>query len=153
MKLGRPTKYTDEMPAKVDEYLAECKVWWDEFHKTRGEKSDTYERVINVKLPMVEGFAEYIDVTKSTLYEWAKEHKDFSNALDRIIRQQHNMLAQGGVAGYFNPVITKLMLSNNHGYKEKTDVTTNGKALPAPIISLDAILGNNQSQEDSQPEE
>ena len=125
--VGRPTKYTDKMPAKVDEYLAECTVWWDEFHKTRGEKSDTYERVINVKLPMIDGFAEYIDVNKTTLYEWAKEHKEFSNSLDKIIRQQHNMLAQGGVAGYFNPVITKLMLSNNHGYKEKSDVTTNDK--------------------------
>jgi L-2-hydroxyglutarate oxidase LhgO len=140
---GRPTKYTAEMPAKVDEYLADCKVWWDEFHKTRGEKSDTYERILNVKLPMVEGFAEYIDVTKSTLYEWAKENKEFSNALDRIIRQQHNMLATGGIAGYFSPVITKLMLSNNHGYREKseTDVTSGGEKLKINVVAY----GDNNS--------
>jgi hypothetical protein len=119
---GRPTKYTEDMPERVDAYLAECKVWWEEFHKTRGDKSDTYERILNVKLPMVEGFAEYIDVTKPTLYEWAKEYPEFSNALDRIIRQQHNMLATGGIAGYFSPVITKLMLSNNHGYREKSEI-------------------------------
>ena len=121
-KTGRPTEYKPEYVDRVDDYLAECRVWWDEFHKTRGEKSDSYERIINVKLPMIEGFAEYLDVSKNTLYDWAKEHKMFSDALDRIRTKQHNMLAQYGAAGTLNPTITKLMLSNNHGYAEKSEV-------------------------------
>jgi len=145
---GRPTKYTEDMPERVDAYLAECKVWWEEFHKTRGDKSDTYERILNVKLPMVEGFAEYIDVSKNTLYDWAKEYPKFSDALDRIIRQQHNMLAQGGIAGHFNPVITKLMLSNNHGYREKSDVTSDNEALNAQPV-LVKILRNGEDNLDS----
>lgn len=140
---GRPTKYHDGLIEKVDEYLAECKVWWEEFHKTRGEKSDSYERIIRVKLPMIEGFAEYIDVSKNTLYDWGKQYPAFSDALDKIIKQQHNMLAEGGVAGYFNPTITKLMLSNNHGYREKSDVTSDGKALS---ISFDESLKDEAPQ-------
>lgn len=145
---GRPTKYTEDMPSKVDEYLAECKIWWDEFHKTRGEKSDTYERIVRVKLPMIEGFAEFIDVSKDTLYEWAKIYPKFSDALAKITRQQHNMLAEGGLAGYFSPVITKLMLSNNHGYREKSeqDITSGGK----PIPLMHNVFTNNESQEDSE---
>lgn len=133
--VGRPTKYNEDMPAKVDEYLAECKVWWDEFHKTRGTSSDTFERIVNVKLPMVQGFADYIDVSVDTLYEWKSKYPDFSDALDKIMKRQHNMLAEGGVAGYFNPTITKLMLSNNHGYREKSDVTTDDKPITFSVNS------------------
>ena len=150
-KVGRPSEYTPEMVDKVDEYLAECKIWWDEFHKTRGEKSDTYERVLNVKLPMVEGFAEYIDVSKRTLYNWAEKHEEFMHALDRISRQQHNMLAEGGIAGYFSPVITKLMLSNNHGYTEKSNVdhTTKGDKITFTNEQLDTIFKRRNTGSDT----
>lgn len=121
------------------EYLEECRVWWEEFHKTRGEKSDTYERIINVKLPMIEGFAEFLGVSKNVVYEWAKIHPDFKDALDDIRLKQHNMLAQYGVAGTLNPVITKLMLSNNHGYaeKSKTDLTSKGEKIKSNIIVVE----------------
>lgn len=36
------------------------------------------------------------------------------------------------------------------GYKPKQDITSDDKALPAPIISLDAILGNNSASQDSE---
>lgn len=150
---GRPTKYNEDMPAKVDEYLAECKVWWDEFHKTRGEKSDSYERIINVKLPSIDGFADYIDVNKSTLYEWSNKHSEFSGSLDKILRRQHNMLTEGGIAGYFQPVITKLMLSHNHGYREKSDLTSNSETIVFSIPSEVANKHGIKSQAETDRQE
>jgi len=149
-KGGRPTKYHEGMSDEVDKYLAECKVSWDEFHKTRGEKSDTYERIINIDLPMVEGFSAYININKDTLYAWAKKYPIFSDALGRIKQQQHNMLVKGGIEGYFSPVITKLMLTNNHGMREKTDVTTGGEKLPAPILGN--VRKHNSDEKDSSTE-
>lgn len=146
---GRPTEYKEEYVDKVDEYLLLCTDEVEEYHKTRGEKSDTYERLVNVKLPKIEGFAQFLDVDKTSLYEWEKKHKTFSHALNKIRTAQHNRLVDNGLAGVYSPVITKLMLSNNHGYKEKADVTTNNKDLPQPIL-LNAFPNNDSNTEGSQ---
>lgn len=120
-KKGRPTKYTPKLIQMVDEYLESCVDVEDEFHKTRGNTSDSYERTRKVNLPKIEGFARYIDVHKDTLIEWAKENDVFSVALDKIRTEQHNRLVDETLAGNYNPVIAKLMLSSNHGYREKTE--------------------------------
>lgn len=128
-RTGRPKKYRQEFVAEVAKYLAKCKDEETEFHKTRGEKSDSYERVLKVNLPSIEGFAEYLRVSKDTLYEWKKLYQDFSDALDEILVKQHNALVSGGLSGNYSPVIAKLLLSTNHGYKEKSDVTSDGEKI------------------------
>lgn len=45
----------------------------------------------------------------------------------------------------------KLVSKLEDGYKDKLDVTSNDKELPAPIISLNALRGNNLPQENSEP--
>lgn len=150
---GRPTKYSSDLIKKVDEYLAFCVDKDGEFHKTRGEKSDTYERILKVNLPKIEGFAMFIGVHKDTLTEWAKENDDFSVSLDKIRTVQHNRLVDEALAGNYNPVIAKLMLSSNHGYKEKSDMTTNGKELPTPIIPLNVLRDDSDTQDSSTTEE
>lgn len=131
MKTGRPTLYKKNFVYEVDKYLAFCVDEEKEFHKTRGTNSNTYERIVNVNLPMIEGFAEYLGVSKKSLYEWEGLYPEFSHALDKIRLANHNALIRGSLSGTYNPVIGKLMLSHNHGYKEKTDVTTNDQAITA----------------------
>lgn len=125
---GRPTKYTENMPERVLEYLKECQDEYDEFHKTRGEKSDSFERVLTVKLPTTYGFAKFIGVDETTIYEWEKNHPLFSQSLDKIKAEQRQRLLQKGLSGEYNPVIAKLILSANHDMREKSDMTTDGKA-------------------------
>lgn len=130
--VGRPTKYTPDFIQKVDEYLAHCVDTEREFHNTRGVKSDSFQRIVDVNLPSIEGFAKYINVHNETLLDWGKKNKDFSVALDAIRREQHLRLIDGGLSGTYSPVITKLLLYN-HGYKEKSDVTSDGEAI-APVL-------------------
>lgn len=129
MTLGRPSKYDPAFIHKAQDYLDDCQDTEDEFHKTRGEKSDSYDRIVEVNLPTIEGFALYLGVNKTTLYEWEKIHPDFSNALDKIRIEQHKRLVNHGLAGDYNPVITKLILMNNHGMKERSDLTSDDKQL------------------------
>lgn len=143
--MARPSEYKEEYIAKVDEYLSTRTDEETEYHKTRGEKSDGYDRIIKVKLPTIEGFARFLDVNKTSLYEWEKIHPEFSNALDKIRIEQQNRLIDKGLSGDYNPVIAKLILSANHGMKEKTDVTTDGKALPTPLFNIDEIRKDNSS--------
>ena len=114
--MARPTKYKSSFIAEADRYLA-----------TTG-KEQTH-------LPKIESFAIYLGVNKTTLYEWAKKYKKFSNALEKILLRQGEQLIDDGIYGgkEVNSTIVKLLLQNNHGMKERTDTTTNDKDLPTPI--------------------
>lgn len=131
--MARPIEYSEDYIQKVDEYLAVCQDEYAEFHKTRGDKSDSYDRLVKVKLPTIEGFALYIDVSVKSLYNWADNNPAFLQALERIKTVQKERLLSGGLSGDYNPMIAKLVLSSNHGMREKTDVTSDGKQLPTPI--------------------
>lgn len=115
---GRPTKYTPEMVQEVDKYL--------EF-ATRD----------NMHLPKIESLAIRLDVDKTTLYEWGKLYPEFSHALAKVMAYQAERLQDDGIYGgkEVNPTIVKLLLQNNHGMRERTDLTTNDKDLPTPIYS------------------
>ena len=133
---GRPSKYRPEFIASVDEYLAQCVDEETEFHKTRGDKSDSYDRILKVNLPMIEGFSKFLDVDVTTIYEWAKVYPEFSHALEHIKEEQKNRLLNEGLAGTYNPMIAKLILSANHDMKEKSDVTSDGKPIMGNTINI-----------------
>lgn len=113
---GRPTIYDPIFIDKVKDYL-----------KTTGKEQTS--------LPTVEGFAIYLDVSRDSLYEWAKKYPEFSDTLKKIELLQKQQLIDDGIYGgkEVNATIVKLMLQNNHGMKERTDTTTNDKDLPTPI--------------------
>ena len=116
-KVGRPTKYREEYCKDVDEYL-----------KTTGHGS--------MHMPKIESFAIRLRVNKTTLYEWAKKHKKFSNALGRILLFQAERLIDDGIYGgkEVNSTIVKLLLQNNHGMKERQDLTTDNKEIKGVVI-------------------
>jgi hypothetical protein len=106
MAAGRPTTYSEDMLQRTKEYLDGGYL----------EKS----RVI----PSVVGLARYLDVSRSTLYLWGDDHDEFSDILDSIKDEQHEILVTSGLTGDFNPTMAKLMLTK-HGYSDKQELTGN----------------------------
>ena len=117
-KGGRPTKYDPKFIEAVDEYLA-------------------FATKDNMHMPKVESFAIRIGVSKKTLYNWAEKYPLFLHALERIMMFQAERLIDDGIYGgkEVNATIVKLLLQNNHGYKERSDITTNDKDIPTPIYA------------------
>ncbi len=117
---GRPSEYDPEYINSVDEYLAE-----------------TVDKTINgrvkVNLPTIEDFARYIGVSKKSLYNWRDIHPDFLHALEKIENEQRKRLLNSGLAGEYNPTIAKLVLSANHGMREKSDITSDDKPLEGSV--------------------
>jgi hypothetical protein len=99
--MARPTKYTQEIVEKAQHYL------------------DNYEEYDEV-IPSAVGLALVLNLTRSTLYEWAKaeDKKEFSDILDNINKKQEQVLLRKGLNNEFNSNITKLVLGK-HGYHDR----------------------------------
>ena len=113
-KNGRPSKYTEEILDKCQEYL------------------DTYEQEGDV-IPSHIGMFLFINVSKSTAYAWADQNsdfyrKEFSDILAKCMDMQHRVLINKGLNHEHNAAITKLVLGK-HGYHDKVDqdVTSKGE--------------------------
>lgn len=132
---GRPTNYHEGIIPLVREYINSCVDQIEEYHKTRGDKSDTYERLVKVKIPTIEGLAYELGVSRSTLYLWKEENKEFSDIIEQLQAIQADRLLNNGLSGTYNPTIAKVLLTK-HGYREGIDQTTNDKDIPTPLLNV-----------------
>jgi DNA-binding XRE family transcriptional regulator len=131
MPAGRPTDYTPELLQKAQEYadLASNRALDGEDRATAS----------------VAELALHLDVSRSTVYKWSEEHKEFSDILEKILTAQELALIDNGLRGTFNSTITKLMLTK-HGYtdKQETDLTSKGESInPLTVRFIDATKGDS----------
>jgi hypothetical protein len=107
---GRPTEYRPEHTTFAKAYVT-----------TFTELGDA--------VPTIEGLCDELGISKQCCYEWQERHPEFGDACKRILAKQGRILQNQGLLGKFAPVITKLLLSANHDKREKTDTTSDGKAV------------------------
>lgn len=100
---GRPTDYKSEYDQKIIDYFCE------------ELKAGNY--------PSFQMFAHLIDVHVDTLHEWKKVHPSFSESYKKAKGLQEHMLQESGLTNKFNPTITIFCLKNNHGWKDKVEVS------------------------------
>lgn len=125
---GRPPKYNQTMPAKAELYITKA--------------------LSEGKLPKLAGLALFLGVARSTVCLWAEKYAEFSDSLEKINATQEEMLCDKGLNGEYNSTICKLILSSNHGYAERKDVTSGGEKLPPQIVTFaDAVKPENPSED------
>ena len=125
-KGGRPTKYTKDITEKAEKYLSECIDTTEQVVTGESGKFTSYKEKIKVNLPTIEGLAVYLEVHRDTLYEWEKEHDEFSDIIERLRGSQIKSLINNGLSGDYNPTIAKVLLSK-HGYSEKQEIQHSGE--------------------------
>lgn len=141
---GRPTSYEPVFIDSVDEYLKGC--------------VDVYEmiegigKVLKVKLPTREKFAQFINVSQDSLVNWGKEYPEFFAALQKIDIEQKQKVLESGLSGAYNSKIGGLILSSNHGMKERseTDLNHKGRVFLGDIV--DGLDGNSSKKDESENE-
>ena len=101
-KGGRPTKLTGELLEKAEEYVYDFRANED-------------------VVPSVAGLACYLEISRSSLYNYKDENARFLDIVERVELLQEKMLVNGGLMGDFNPTIAKLMMTK-HGYSDKQEV-------------------------------
>lgn len=108
MPAGRPTDYTPEFCEEIVEFMANGR------------------HVIE--------FAAHIDVAKSTIYKWAEEHKEFSDALKRAGTKStaawlrmHRDKASGVIKQGSDILIIQMLKNKDPEFCEKQVVDANMK--------------------------
>ncbi|MHA1853391.1 MAG: terminase small subunit, partial [Candidatus Heimdallarchaeaceae archaeon] len=87
---------------------------------------------IKVNIPSIEGFAMDLGVARKTLYNWGEKNPEFLHTLKEIKNEQRERLINNGLSGDYNSTIAKLILSSNHGMRERSDLTSDNKSM-APV--------------------
>ncbi len=104
---GRPTKLHSLPKILLETYL-----------DTRQDTFDIPTRKWTVRLPTVEGFAAYLGVHRSTLYDWAKKDREYDFVLATLVAEQKTRLINGGLAGRYSSWLVIRLLKINHEYRQ-----------------------------------
>ena len=104
MTAGRPSKYTEELLKKAEDYLLN-------YHSKHGDI-----------IPSISGLSLVLNVSRETVHAWGRDGKkpEFSDILEKINAKQEKELINGGLSGEMNANITKLVLGK-HGYSDKQE--------------------------------
>lgn len=100
--MGRPPKYDPTAAVIALDYAMN--------YETHGDA-----------VPMVSRLAVLLGVARSTVYLWAKEDPNFSDAVEMILSVQETRLINGGLSGVFTGPITKLLL-HSHGHSDRQEL-------------------------------
>jgi hypothetical protein len=142
---GRPTKYNKGVVKTAYDYINSCVDQYYNYQKGFGA-TNTFERRVSVNFPTREELAMRLSIHIDTLIEWEKKYQEFSEALAFLDQKQKIMVLKGSMNGDYNPMIAKLMLSANHGMKERIDNTSGDKPLEPAQVNITNI--NTLSNED-----
>jgi hypothetical protein len=73
-------------------------------------------------IPTMAGLSRHVGVSRKTLYAWKIDERteEMAVIMEQLIARQEQVLVNKGLLGEFNSTMAKLMLSNNHGYSEKS---------------------------------
>lgn len=135
MPAGRPTIYSQEILDKTKTYIESCVD--TEEDKERGIKH-------KVNLPTIEGLAYELKISRDTVYDWCKEHEEFSYIIEELKQKQAKALINNGLSSDYSHVIAKVLLTK-HGYIDKQDVTSDGKAIKGNGIVFTNFKNENDN--------
>lgn len=130
---GRPLKFKspEDLEEMIAGYFTDC---------------DENERPYTIT-----GLALWLDTSRETLLDY-QERPEFSDAIKRAKVKCENWVEENALMNKVNPTTAIFNLKNNYGWKDKVeqDITSDGKALPQPLLYN--VLTDNKPQEDSEPE-
>lgn len=134
-------------------YLKECDLSHNPFAVMEGSNVLPIKRL---QVPMVEGYAAFIGTTRKQLRRWSTMFPEFYEAMKMLKDLQKVYLINNGLSGNYNPMITKVMLMNNHDMVDKSESTNHNTNLVGIVRDVYAYADkfSNQAQLDAPiPEE
>lgn len=100
------------------------------------------QKLVMQRFPTYVRYARSIGVSKSTLFEWANGHKEFSDAMGVCKDISEAILLENWLQGTYNSTFAQFLLKNNHWYKDKQETELSGTVEQTQTLSdkqMDAI--------------
>jgi len=98
-KLGRPTKYNEDIQKKADQFVSSL------------EATD--------ELPHIYDLAEHLEVDSDTIGNWGEVHPKFFGTIKKLKKLQERRLMNKGLDNTWNPPMAMFLLKCNHGFVDK----------------------------------
>jgi transposase-like protein len=121
---GRPTKYKPEYCQAVIDYMKQDGV---AVYKPFAYEGEVNDHLLGYLPRFFEGFAREIDVNTSTLAEWRKKYKEFSEAVHAAKDIQLEKMAIGMLAGVYNSPAAIFAMKNMFQWAEKSEMKVDGE--------------------------
>jgi hypothetical protein len=123
---GRPSKYDPKYCKELVEYFDVPHTFEREIVHTNSKSGAEWTDVKDVPNPIrfLADFASSIGTNRQRLYEWAKIHPEFQDALTRAKELREQMVASLALRGLYNPMFAMFYLKNRYEdrYKEKSEL-------------------------------
>jgi len=87
-----------------------------------GNVKEISQKLVMQRFPTFARYARSIGVNKTTLYEWADQHTEFSNSIKQCNEISESILVENGLQWTYNSQFAQFILKNNHWYKDKSEV-------------------------------
>ena len=121
---GAPTKYDPKYCEEIIDYFDIEPTREIEIpHFKGGEVAWTDKKVVANKLPAFHRFAKHINVDHTTLHEWCKVHKEFSQAYSYAKELQKYFLIENGLNGTYNPTAYVFTAKNITDMRDSQEIT------------------------------
>lgn len=152
-KGGRPTKYKEEYCDEIIKYfdVEPTRTITERFFYKNGDEKEKEIEVAN-ELPTIEGFCRSIKINKSTLHEWVKKYKEFTNAYKVAKDLQIDLWLKNSLKGLYNPTFSIFAGKNMFGWRDKSEIdhTTKGEQMTYSEKQIDDIIERRiRSRKDS----
>lgn len=126
---GRPTKLTGESINDAAAYVepfrregvASATQYLQEFADAQAKDGKLWNPADNPTnhYPTIEGLALRLDVSRSTIYEWAAKNKKFAKVIVRLLNRQAHILQNLGLIKLYDSAMARVLLTK-HGYIVET---------------------------------
>lgn len=135
--MARPTKYKPEYCKEIIAYFRDFETFDEipvEESQSEDGKTTTKMKRVPAAPPSITKFATKIGVSRETLHEWKRTHKEFSDAFKQAKQIYEDVITDGAVLGMYNAYFTALIMKNRFDWKEKGEQT---HKFPQPMVLED----------------
>jgi hypothetical protein len=129
LKLGRPSKYNEQVQEFADNYIDN----YPDYEIVNGKE-------VPNNIPSICDLAFKLRVHRETVANWGKAHPIFFDTLERISQKQELMLSKFGLNRGYDSTIAKLYTVNLTKYKDKVETTIDQKTIQINIDKDDSAL-------------
>ena len=119
MGAGRPSKYKKQYCEEIIRFFDVPRTTSKKVTHVTKAGVTTFDKTIPQELPTLIAFAHKIGVTRTTLYQWAEDHPEFSYSLKKAVELSEDFLTKNGLEGFYQPNIFQLVATNYTSMKNK----------------------------------